>query len=283
MQNAVHIYVLIDPLTRIPMYVGRTINPLSRRLREHINTAKRGKLKDKRKEQWILGLLEAGERPVISCIEDVSRDAFQDAEKRWVSHYRLINAGLLNVKCGGDGSLGGHFVDWTPERDAMLGVVADAVIAEQMGITRKAVSYRREKLGIAASYDRSRNLPPPPMHGHNKIELPEAILALLGLMSDQDLAARAGVSKKRIYVERKARGIPSYASQTGRTGRFGDRIKARKFAIDDPRAQLLGTEPDKGLAKRWGMSHSRIAAIRRELGIPSYRSKHGTSITTQTN
>lgn len=56
--------------------------------------------------------------------------------------------------------------------------------------------------------------------GHNKIDLPESVVAKIGTMSDQDLADIAGVSKKRILVERHKRGLPSYAERTGNDGRY---------------------------------------------------------------
>jgi hypothetical protein len=273
MAKTIHIYTLSDPRDGRVRYVGRTVNPLSRRLREHINTAKRGKLKDKQKEAWILELLAARLKPEIAAVEAVTIDDFKLAEKRWVSHYRASHSDLLNIKCGGDGGMGGHFVVWTPELDALLGKVADSRIAETLGVSRKTVTYRRDQLGIAASFDRARNLPPPMMGGHNRITLPDAVIAVLGTMPDQKLAEIAGVSKKRIIRERTLRGILSFAELTGNSGKFGAKAKARKIEMDDPRWSILGTMADEKAAAILGLSWSRVATIRNLKGIPSYRSK----------
>ena len=220
MFNDVRIYTLSDPVTGRVRYVGRTINSLNRRLCEHLNSARRGKLKDKAKEHWILELAELGLKPEIALLECVGRADFQAAEKRWVAHYRQAHADLLNVKCGGDGGLGGHFVVWTPELDAMLGRVADARIAKLLGVTRKTVSYRREKLGIPASFDRAENKPPPPMGGHNKRVLSPDVLARFGNEPDYRIAEDLGIEKSIISRRRRALGIESYAERTGSRGVF---------------------------------------------------------------
>jgi len=214
------IYALVDPRTKRERYIGRTVNPLRRRLREHIATAARGKLKDRRKADWFDELAALGLAPDIVEIDRVGLDSFQAAERRWVAHFRAIHPDLLNVKRGGDGGLGGHFVVWTPELDAMLGKVTDSALAKRIGVTRKAVSYRREQLGIPASFDRSENKPPPPMGGHNKLDLPAAVIARMGKEPDYRIADDLGIQKSIIARRRRSLGIPSYAESTGNRGVF---------------------------------------------------------------
>lgn len=67
---------------------------------------------------------------------------------------------------------------------------------------------------------KGRNSPPPPMAGHNKIELSRECISKLGSMPDYKLALRHGVSKRTINRNRRMRGIPSYASVTGKNGKF---------------------------------------------------------------
>jgi hypothetical protein len=219
LKTEISIYALIDPLTDEIRYVGRTVNKLSRRLGEHINTSLRGKIKNTAKREWIEWLLSQGARPSIKLLEVGNQRNFKELEKKWIAKLRPTGR-LLNIKSGGDGGLGGHFVKWTKELDAMLGKVADSVIGESMGVSRKTVTYRREKLGILASYNRARNKPPPHTAGQNRKSLPDEILSRLGTMPDYKLATLAGVSKKTIARRRKERGIKPYAAITGNSGKF---------------------------------------------------------------
>lgn len=167
--------------------------------------------------------------------------------------------------------MGTKATKWTPELEAQLGKISDARIAEQLGVHRKTVMYRREQLGIPAAFDRSRNVPPPPMGGHNKHKLPFGIEERLGQEPDYELAKRACVSKKAIASRRRELGIESFANATGSTGKFGTRPKPRKIELDDPKLSVLGTMTDKEAAALLHLSHSRTATIRNLLGIPSYR------------
>jgi hypothetical protein len=58
------------------------------------------------------------------------------------------------------------------------------------------------------------------MGGWNAIKLPESIIEQLGTKPDYVLAKEAGVDKTVIADNRKKRGIPSYAKQTGNNGQF---------------------------------------------------------------
>lgn len=220
MKDIVRIYTLSDPITNEVRYVGRTVNQLTRRLSQHIRTAVKGKLVDKQKEVWIKGLLNDGLSPIITEIAISCLDHFQSDEKKWVEHYRSICPNLLNVKCGGDGGLGGHFVYWTPEQKALLGTVSDSEVAKVMGISRKAISYWREQFGIEASFDRTNNTPPPVMGGHNRITLSQSIIERMGKEPDYVIAAELGLDKSIIARRRKSLGIPSYAANTGNAGCF---------------------------------------------------------------
>jgi hypothetical protein len=131
------------------------------------------------------------------------------------THSDLLNA--VSARCGGTRS---HIPWLTLERLELLGKVSDAVIAEDAGVTRKAVAYQRVRLGIAASFDRSRNVPPPAMAGHNRIPFPTDMVPRLGTKPDHILAKEARVPKRSVGRERQRRGIPPYATQTGNTGRF---------------------------------------------------------------
>lgn len=216
----IYLYALIDPRDCRVRYIGRTVNPLQRRLREHLNTAKRGKLKDGRKAAWFAELESSAMVPIISLLRTADKATFQAVEKELIREYRERFPDLLNVRPGGDGGLGGHFVKWTPELEARLGKVADSTLANEMGITRKSVTYRRDQLSIPAAYDRTNNTPPPPMGGHNRIEFPPDVIAKFGKFPDHAIAAEFGCSKKAVTSRRNALGIPSYAAQTGNNGKI---------------------------------------------------------------
>lgn len=107
-------------------------------------------------------------------------------------------------------------VEWEPEIIALMGKLADGKIAKIVGCQRKTVSYRRKILGICASIDMSGVNGPPPMGGHNKIDLPFNIIDLLGTMPDYKLAEIAGCHKKVIGRVRNERGIDCYAKTAGK-------------------------------------------------------------------
>lgn len=213
------VYTLSDPRTGTIRYVGRTVQTLQQRLANHIGEARKGKLHPR--AVWIRSVLDSGFLPTIAVVDSVPNENARNAEREWTK--RLLDQGcdLVNSNLAGGGcTYPKKRAKWTPETLGMLGKVADAVIADMVGVTRKAVSYERTKLGIEAPFDRTRNVPPPPMAGHNRVELSDDVIALLGTMPDYKLAAIAGVSKKRIIAERHRRSVSSFAEQTGNTGQY---------------------------------------------------------------
>lgn len=217
--NTCKIYSLIDPRTGAIRYVGRTVQPLDFRLANHIRDAKVGK--KCLRAAWVRELLNEGLRPLIRTLEIVPNEIARTKERQWTLELMGNGCDLVNSNVAGGGSVHPKtYVDWTPDIDQKLGMVADSVIAESIGVTRKAVSYRRKKLGIPASFDRTRNTPPPPMAGHNRIQLPDAIIERLGKEPDYILGDKIGVAKTVIAKARKARGIPPYAESTGNTGQY---------------------------------------------------------------
>ena len=63
-------------------------------------------------------------------------------------------------------------------------------------------------------------VPPPPMGGHNRIDLPFEVVERLGSCPDYVLAKELGCDKGVIARARKQRGIASYAQISGNTGKF---------------------------------------------------------------
>jgi hypothetical protein len=87
------IYLLQDPVTLEPKYIGRTERNLKERLSGHLS--QKG---DCPKTQWISELKTQGLRPIIHEIE---ADGGHDAESFWVAYFRSLGAELTNQHLNG--------------------------------------------------------------------------------------------------------------------------------------------------------------------------------------
>jgi len=83
----------------------------------------------------------------------------------------------------------------TPEEDALLGTMTDREVAKRIGREESAVSARRYRVNVAAFVKRKPNRPAPPW-------TPERD-ALLGTMSDSDLACRLRCSPMAVFYRRR--------------------------------------------------------------------------------
>lgn len=216
----VHIYGLRDPRDGKIRYVGKTASPPSFRLQSHVDFARRHPENSRPVSAWIRELYSWGLKPEIVLLEDVPIDRWRQAEREWGIRLNAKTRLANSISHLGNGPVHSGTARWTPELEARLGLDTDAQIAADMGITRKAVSYRRAVLGIVAPLEHWQRGKPPPMGGHNRIVLSDAILARLGKAPDYVLAAEAGVAKAAVARLRRKVGIPDYATQTGRTGKF---------------------------------------------------------------
>lgn len=269
------IYGLVDPTTQRLRYVGRTIQPLEMRLRNHIDVSRRKS--NSAKSQWIRSLLAAGFKPEIFEIERVSVEASPEAEGVWMAYFRYVGAELLNEQSHNVGGHHNYIVDWTEERIARLGKIPDEEYAKELGVDRKTIEYKRRRLGIAKCGQRY-FVPPPPMGGWNRIELPQHIIDRLGTMSDRQLGKEIGVSKKTILEARRVRGIPDYSATHGHPTRFKSGNGHKRWDKPGARAEIpqhaidrLGIVSDTKLAQELGVSRDAIAKRRKALGIPSIK------------
>lgn len=210
------IYGLTDPDTGAVRYVGRTIEVIEQRLREHISVSLRKSQCGR--SRWIRELHQQGNRPGIVLIEEVDALEAMAAEAYWIAEYRASTPDLLNEQSAYVGGYQRFIIEWTPERVALLGVVPDEKLAEQLGIDRKTVEYHRKKRRIPRVPQQ--NFVVPPTGGWNKLALSDDIVARLGSVPDYVLAAEIGVDKSVIARRRKALGIASFAEQTGNTSRY---------------------------------------------------------------
>lgn len=212
-----YIYSLIDPRDGQVRYIGKTIQRLSSRLQSHLYHSY--KLRTP-KDRWIVELRQLGYRPKIvelARLENPTDAEVAAVEQAWIDFYRL-SAALTNQGRGGQGGSRRQVIDWSPDRDALLGKQPDYVIAQLIGCDRKSVEYRRVKLGIPRCPQT--RFVVPQGKPFEAIELPEHILSQLGQLPDYQLAKLAGVEKSIIRRRRIRLGIPSYAAQTGNTGKY---------------------------------------------------------------
>lgn len=98
-----YIYALTDPRDDAVRYVGWTLRP-KKRLIEHVYQA-RHKTNNRYIGNWLRQLLALGLRPGMRILETGMGD-WQEAEQRWIAHYRAAGARLTNLSDGGEGTPG---------------------------------------------------------------------------------------------------------------------------------------------------------------------------------
>jgi hypothetical protein len=103
-----YIYVLVDPETRQPRYVGKTWIPPEKRLYQHVWGAKRTP-KPQHRDYWIRTVLARGLTPEIEVIESgvwSPKEAYE-REIHWIQGLRNLGVDLTNMTDGGEGNRGG--------------------------------------------------------------------------------------------------------------------------------------------------------------------------------
>jgi hypothetical protein len=104
MVDFVNIYVLKDPITNEPRYVGKTIKSLEIRKRGHLK--ERVKKRNTYKYNWIKKLKDNKLEPIIELIDAYPISEWQYWEKHWIEEYRNRGFNLTNLAIGGIGSTG---------------------------------------------------------------------------------------------------------------------------------------------------------------------------------
>lgn len=90
------IYALTDPRTNEVRYVGKANNPAERFAR-HIRECRRRRTPV---YNWMRKLSAEGFEPGLIILETC--DAWQEAEIKWIAHYRAQSSRLLNLADGGN-------------------------------------------------------------------------------------------------------------------------------------------------------------------------------------
>jgi len=98
----VFIYYLSDMNNNI-RYIGKTKNPLRKRLYKHIQESKKN---ISYKNNWINYLLSKCERPIIKVIDEVPENDWEFWEQYWISQFKCWGFKLTNLTEGGGGGNG---------------------------------------------------------------------------------------------------------------------------------------------------------------------------------
>lgn len=137
-----------------------------------------------------------------------------------------------------------EMIEWA-QYDHLLGTDHDHAIAAIIGCTVWAVGKRRRKLRILASN----------RYAGTPSWLP---VQLLGIVSDREIAQRTGKNKNTILHWRQKLCIDPLAQK-----RIDRRTRQKIIS-------LLGKESDGSIARRFGISGSRVQSIRAKLQIPAF-------------
>lgn len=95
-----YIYCLVDPIIRMPIYVGCTKHPV-RRLDTHIYNS----LNDKgaKKLDCAIGeILDADQLPYMEVLEECDHKDSEQREKLWIRRFRTWGIPILNVEFSSD-------------------------------------------------------------------------------------------------------------------------------------------------------------------------------------
>lgn len=98
------IYTLSNPLTQEVKYIGKTINNLNSRLRQHITRKRMNKT-----TCWIKSLFKEGLIPLIEELDSCEWEQSADLEIFYISIFKLWGFNLTNLTDGGEGTIGYKF------------------------------------------------------------------------------------------------------------------------------------------------------------------------------
>lgn len=139
---------------------------------------------------------------------------------------------------------------WPHRFHRLLGQISDPELAARAGIAVTTVIAERRRRGI-----------PPFRRQSPPVEWTGEMITLLGEASDGDVAAELGISRNSVSYKRRMLGIPAYGAARARSPNpFWTR----------GRVALLGTDTDKEVARRLGISRPCVTGERRRRGIEPF-------------
>jgi hypothetical protein len=141
-------------------------------------------------------------------------------------------------------------IEWTEDMLALLGTDSDAAVARELGVHKESVGYKRHQLGIPAFH--------PPRHDNcRKFSWQPEDLALLGKVSDGELARTLGLATASVNRKRQQLGIPPFQPAP------------RPIEWTSGMIERLGRASDARVAKELGISIDSVKGKRQALGIPA--------------
>lgn len=93
------IYGLRCPIKQEIRYVGKTISPLRKRLRDHISEALRKTEGFSYKQNWIRKLNSQNLKPTIELIEECQEENWQEREMYWISVFQMLTNSTPGGEC----------------------------------------------------------------------------------------------------------------------------------------------------------------------------------------
>lgn len=103
MEKKCKIYTLKHPTTNEIRYVGKTTQPLLKRLGQHMDYAKKKRTKT---GSWIQSLVKQELKPIIEELDEVSVELTVITEQYWISQFKAWGFRLTNLTDGGEGLSG---------------------------------------------------------------------------------------------------------------------------------------------------------------------------------
>lgn len=98
------IYSLAEPTTGAVRYIGKADDPVAR-LRHHMVDKS-----STHRARWIRQLRAGGGKPLLAVLEECQMSGWEDAERRWIQHFRDAGVPLMNRTDGGEGGPGGNIL-----------------------------------------------------------------------------------------------------------------------------------------------------------------------------
>lgn len=140
--------------------------------------------------------------------------------------------------------------EWTDETLALLGRVPDSELAARLGFSTVSVYRERRRRQIPAHRAK-----------RDVVVWTDEMVALLGTDSDSRVAASLGIGHGSVARKRQLLGIAAHVPRRG---------VPEAFEWTPERIALLGTMPDKTLARELGLSPPTIVFRRKLYGIAPY-------------
>ncbi len=132
------IYVLIEPITNEIKYVGKTKQPLPKRLTAHLTECRHSNTK---KNTWLKSLKKRGLKPKIEELDIVLESEWEFWEKYWISQFKTWGFELKNANEGGKG-MSSEFIK---KNNPMLKEETRKKISKSLIGNQRAKGYKHSK------------------------------------------------------------------------------------------------------------------------------------------